>query len=65
MRITQSRAAGAVRIGAGLADRNHAELLGLLRTCFARVEPWLQAGKYGFALAGGRWVRPNTVYLTG
>jgi hypothetical protein len=22
------------------------ELLGLLRPCFARVEPWLQAGKY-------------------
>jgi hypothetical protein len=24
----------------------HGELLGLLRPCFTRVEPWLQAGKY-------------------
>jgi hypothetical protein len=27
-----------------------AELLGLLRPCFVRVEPWLQAGKYAAAL---------------
>src|SRR5262249_36733324 len=26
-----------------------AELLGLLRPCFARTEPWLQAGKYAAA----------------
>jgi SRSO17 transposase len=28
-------------------------LLGLLRECFVRVEPWLQAGKYVAALASG------------
>jgi SRSO17 transposase len=31
--------------------RKRAELLGLLRPCFARTEPWLQAGKYVSALA--------------
>ena len=30
--------------------RKRTELLGLLRPCFARVEPWLQAGKYAAAL---------------
>ncbi len=44
MRKTQSKAAAAARIGAGLGRRKHAELLELLRPCFARVEPWLQAG---------------------
>jgi SRSO17 transposase len=43
---TESEAAAAVRIGAGLALRKRAELLRLLRPCFARTEPWLQAGKY-------------------
>jgi SRSO17 transposase len=47
-----SEAAAAARIGAGLALRKRAELLGLLRPCFARTEPWLQAGKYVSALAG-------------
>jgi DDE superfamily endonuclease len=28
-------------------------LLGLLRECFVRVEPWLQAGKYVAAVASG------------
>ena len=42
----------AARIGATLALRKRAELLGLLRPCFARTEPWLQAGKYVSALAG-------------
>jgi len=28
-------------------------LLGLLRGCFVRVEPWLQAGKYVAAVASG------------
>ena len=46
MTSTQSEAAAAARIGAGLALRKRAELLGLLRSCFARTEPWLQAGKY-------------------
>jgi len=48
---TKSEAAAAVRIGAGLALRKRNELLGLLRPCFARTEPWLQAGKYVSALA--------------
>ena len=34
-----------------LAGRKRGELLGLLRPCFARTEPWLQAGKYVAALA--------------
>jgi hypothetical protein len=47
---TGSRAAAAARLGAGLGGRKRAELLGLLRPCFVRVEPWLQAGKYAAAL---------------
>jgi SRSO17 transposase len=47
---TKSEAAAAVRIGAGLALRKRDELLGLLRPCFARTQPWLQAGKYVSAL---------------
>jgi SRSO17 transposase len=47
---TKSEAAAAVRIGAGLALRKQNELLGLLRPCFARTQPWLQAGKYVSAL---------------
>jgi len=47
---TKSGAAAAVRIGAGLALRNRAELLQRLRPCFARTEPWLQAGKYTAAV---------------
>ena len=51
MTSTKSEAAAAVRIGAGLALRKRDELLDLLRPCFARTEPWLQAGKYVSALA--------------
>jgi SRSO17 transposase len=47
---TKSEAAAAARIGAGLALRKRNELLTLLRPCFARTEPWLQAGKYVSAL---------------
>ena len=36
--------------GAGLALRKRAELLELLRPCFARTGPWLQAGKYAAAV---------------
>jgi SRSO17 transposase len=46
----KSEAAAAARIGAGLALRKRAELLDLLRPCFARPEPWLQAGKYTAAV---------------
>ena len=52
MTSTRSEAAAAARIGVALALRKRAELLGLLRPCFARTEPWLQAGKYVSALAG-------------
>ena len=51
MTTTKPKAAAAARIGAALAARKRRELLGLLRPCFARVEPWLQAGKYVAAVA--------------
>jgi hypothetical protein len=41
---TESKAAAAVRIGAGTALRERAGLLESLRPCFARVQAWLQAG---------------------
>ena len=47
---TRTEAAAAVSISAGLALRKRAELLGLLRPCFARTGPWLQAGKYAAAV---------------
>jgi SRSO17 transposase len=47
---TKSETAAAVSIGAGLALRKRAELLALLRPCFARTGPWLQAGKYAAAV---------------
>ena len=51
VRTTKSEAAAAARIGARLGARKRWELLCLLRPCFARPEPWLQAGKYVSALA--------------
>jgi hypothetical protein len=50
VKTTESKAAAAARIGAALGRRKRAELLELLRPCCARVEPWLQAGKYAAAL---------------
>ena len=50
MKTTKPKAAAAARIGAALARRKRAELLDLLRPCFARTEPWLQAGKYAAAV---------------
>ena len=50
MTSTKSEAAAAVSIGAGLALRKRDELLELLRPCFARTEPWLQARKFVSAL---------------
>jgi SRSO17 transposase len=50
VRTTESKAAAAVRIGAALGRRKRGELLDLLRPCFGRAEPWLQAGKYVAAL---------------
>jgi SRSO17 transposase len=43
---TESKAAAAVRVGAGTALRERGRLLESLRPCFARVQVWLQAGKY-------------------
>ena len=50
MKTTKPEAAAAARIGVGLGRRKRAELMDLLRPCFTRVEPWLQAGKYAAAL---------------
>jgi SRSO17 transposase len=50
VKTTESTAAAAARIGAGLAVRKRAELLGMLESCFARAGTWLQAGKYISAL---------------
>jgi SRSO17 transposase len=50
VKTTKSEAAAAARIGAGLAWRKRSELLGALRSCFARTGSWLQAGKYVAAL---------------
>jgi SRSO17 transposase len=53
VKSTKPEAAAAVRISAGLALRERAELLELLRPCFARTEAWLQAGKYTAAVMSG------------
>src|SRR5215472_14139218 len=50
VKTAKPTAAAAARIGAALGRRKRAELLGLLRPCFARTEAWLQAGKYAAAL---------------
>jgi DDE superfamily endonuclease len=50
VKTTKPKAAAAARIGAALARRKRAELLELLRPCFARTEPWLQAGRYAAAV---------------
>jgi hypothetical protein len=53
LRTAKSEAAAAARIGARLGTRKRRELLVLLEPCFARTEPWLQAGKYVGALVSG------------
>jgi SRSO17 transposase len=50
VKTTESKAAAAARIGAGLAGRKRAELLESLRSCFVRTGTWQQAGKYVSAL---------------
>jgi SRSO17 transposase len=47
---TESKAAAAVRIGAGRVLAERGRLLEALRPCFARTQVWLQAGKYVAAL---------------
>ena len=53
MKTTKPKAAAAASIGAGLAGRKRAELLEQVRSCFVRVGPWLQAGKYIDAVISG------------
>jgi SRSO17 transposase len=53
VRTTKSEAAAAARIGARLGARKRGELLALLRPCFVRAEPWLQAARYMDALVSG------------
>ena len=50
MLTNESKAAAAARIGARRALRERSELLEGLRSCFARTQTWLQAGKYLNAL---------------
>jgi len=51
VRTNENRAAAAARIGARTALRERSVLMGALRSCFARTQTWLQAGKYVNALA--------------
>jgi SRSO17 transposase len=46
----ENKAAADARIGARRALRERSALMGLLRSCFARTQTWLQAGKYVNAL---------------
>jgi SRSO17 transposase len=46
----ENKAAAAARIGASRALRERSVLMGVLRSCFARTQTWLQAGKYVNAL---------------
>jgi SRSO17 transposase len=50
VRTNEPGAAAAARIGAERALRERSVLIGLLRSCFARTQTWLQAGKYLNAL---------------
>jgi len=58
VQTTESKAAAAVRISTQLALRERAELLERLRPCFARTEPWLQAGRY---MAAARALEGNCI----
>ena len=53
MLTNENEAAAAARIGARLAVRERSALLWVLRSCFARTQTWLQAGKYLNALVSG------------
>src|SRR5256885_13260659 len=50
VRTTGSKAAAAARVEAGHAVRARGELLGRLRSCFARTQTWQRAGRYLSAL---------------
>ena len=51
VKTTGSQAAAAARIGARLAGRKLGELAERLRSCFQRIEPFVQACKYMRAVA--------------
>lgn len=51
--LTNENKAAAARIGARRALRERSALMGLIRSCFARTQTWLQAGKYMNALVSG------------
>jgi SRSO17 transposase len=53
VKTTESKAAAAARVDAGLAVRARADLLGRLRSCFARSQTWQHAGRYLSALVSG------------
>ena len=53
VRTNENRAAAAARIGARTAVRERSALMSALRSCFARTQTWMQAGKYVTALASG------------
>jgi SRSO17 transposase len=50
VRTNEDKAAAAARIGARRALRERSALLGLVRSCFARTQTWLAAGRYVNAL---------------
>src|SRR5205814_195369 len=52
VKTTESKAAAAARIDAAQMIRARAELLGRLRSCFARTQTWQHAGRYLSALVG-------------
>src|SRR6201982_979947 len=53
VRTAKTKAPAAARIGRRAGAQKREELLRLLRPCFARTGPWLQAGKYVSALVSG------------
>jgi SRSO17 transposase len=50
VRTNEYRAAADARIGARRALQERSALMGMIRSCFARTQTWLQAGKYLNAL---------------
>ena len=50
MLTNEDKAAAEARIGSRRAVRERSALMGLIRSCFARTQTWLQAGKYIDAL---------------
>jgi hypothetical protein len=53
VRTNESGAAAAARVGAQRALREKSALIGLLLSCFARTQAWLQAGKFMNTLVSG------------